>query len=50
MAPDREHPFAKDLITNEAGVVDPQLPCLTKASCLVDALRMGGSYELFEKL
>ena len=40
---DREHPFAEDLITVEAGVVDPQLPVLTKVSCLVDALRMGGS-------
>ena len=47
---DREHPFAEDLITNEAGVVDPQLPVLTKVSCLVDALKMGGSYELIEKL
>ena len=47
---DREHPLAKDLITNEAGVVDPQLPILTKMSCLVDALRMAGSYELVEKL
>ena len=25
---DREHPFAEDLITNEAGAVDPQLPVL----------------------
>ena len=47
---DREHPFAEDLITNEAGDVDPHLPVLTKLSCLVDALRMGGSYELVEKL
>ena len=47
---DREHPFAEDLITGEAGVVDPQLPVLTKVSYLVDALRMGGSYELIEKL
>ena len=46
---DREHPFAEDLITDGAGVVDSQLPVLTKASCLVDALRMGGSYELTEK-
>ena len=43
---DREHPFAEDLITDEAGVVDPQLPVLTKVSCLVDALRMGSSYEV----
>ena len=47
---DREHPFAEDLITNEAVVLDPQLPVLTKVSCLVDALRMGGSYKLVEKL
>ena len=47
---DREHPFAEDLITDKAGVVDPQLPILTKVSCLVDALKMGGSYELVEKL
>ena len=47
---DREHPFAEDLITDEAGVVDPQLPVLIKVSCLVDALRMGGSYGLVESL
>ena len=37
---DREHPFAEDLITDEAGVVDPHLPILTKVSCLVDAMKM----------
>ena len=47
---DREHPFAEDLITDESGVVDPQLPVLTKMSCLVDALKMGHSYGLVEKL
>ena len=47
---DREHPFAEDLITDESGVVDSQLPVLTKVSCLVDALKMGGSYELIAKL
>ena len=47
---DREHPFPEELITNEAGVVDPQLPVPTKVSCLVDALTMGGSNELVEKL
>ena len=47
---DREHPFAEDLITDEAGVVDPQLPVLAKVSCLVDALKLGGSYGLVEKL
>ena len=47
---DREHPFAEDLISDEAGVIDPQLPVLTKVSCLVDGLKMGGSYGLIEKL
>ena len=47
---DREHPFAEDLISDEAGVIDLQLPVLTKVSCLVDGLRMGGSYGLIEKL
>ena len=47
---DREHPFAKDLISDEAGVIDPQLPVLTKVSCLVDGLKMGGSYGPIEKL
>ena len=47
---DREHPLAEDLITDEGGVVDPQLPLLTKVSCLVDVLKMGGSYELIKKL
>ena len=50
VVPDREHPFAEDLITDEAGVVDAQLPVLTKMLRLVDALMMGGSYELIEKL
>ena len=46
----RERPFAEDLTTDEAGVVDPQLPVLTKVSCVVDALRTEGSYGLIEKL
>ena len=47
---DREHPFAEDLISDESGVIDLQLPVLTKVSCLVDGLKMGGSYGLIEKL
>ena len=47
---DREHPFAEDVISDEAGVIDPQLPILTKVSCLVDGLKMGDSYGLIEKL
>ena len=38
------------MITDEAGVVDTELPVLAKVSCLVDALKMGGSYGLIEKL
>ena len=37
---DRKHPFAEDLIFDEAGVVEPQLSVLTKLSCLVYSLRM----------
>ena len=47
---DQEHPFTEDLISDEAGVIDPQLPVLTKVSCLVDALKMGGTYGLIEEL
>ena len=47
---DREHPFAEDLISDQTGVVDPQLTVLTKVSCLVDAIRMGNRSELVEKL
>ena len=47
---DREHPFAEDLIIVEAGVVDPQLPVLTKVSCLVDALKLRRSYGPIKKL
>ena len=47
---DCQHPFAEDLISDGTCVVDPQLPLLTKVSCLVDVLKMGGSYELVEKL
>ena len=45
-----EHSFAEDLIADGAGVVDPQLPFLAKVSCLVDALKIGDSYELVENL
>ena len=47
---DCEHPFAEDLICDEADVIDPQLLVLTKVSCLVDGLKMEGSYGLIEKL
>ena len=38
---DREHPFEEDLITDGAGVVDHQLPVLTKVSCLVNCAEDG---------
>ena len=47
---DREHLFPEDLISDGAGVVHLLLQVLTKMSCLVDALKIGGSYELIEKL
>ena len=47
---DREYPFREDLIPDASGNVDPQLPMLAKVLCLVDALQLGGSYELVEKL
>ena len=47
---DREHPFAENLITDEAVVIDPQLQVLAKVSCLVDSMKMGGSYGVGEKL
>ena len=47
---DREYPFREDLTPDASGNVDPQLPMLAKVSCLIDALQLGGSYELVKKL
>ena len=47
---DREYPFREDLIPDASGNVGPQLPLLAKVSCLIDALQLGGSYQLVEKL
>ena len=47
---DREYPFREDLIQEASGNVDPQLPMLAKVSCLIDALQLGGSYKLAEKI
>ena len=47
---DREYTFREDLIPDVSGNVDRQLPMLAKVSYLIDALRLGGSYELVEKL
>ena len=47
---DRENPYCEDLITDDAGVVNPQLPILAKVSSLLQFLRLDGSYELVEQL
>ena len=47
---DREYPFSEDLIVDSSISVDVSLPVLDKVSALVEALRLGGSYELFHQL
>ena len=47
---DREYPFREDLIPDASRMLGPHLPMLAKVSCLIDALQLGGSYELVEKL
>ena len=47
---DREYPSREELIADDAGVVDPQLPILAKVSSLLEVLRLGGSYEIVEHL
>ena len=42
---DREYPFAKDIIREGSGAVDVSLPVIAKVSALVEALRLGGSFE-----
>ena len=46
---DREYLFREDLFPYASGNEDPQLPMRAKVSCLIDALRLGWSYELVEK-
>ena len=47
---DREYPFSEDLNVDSASSVDVSLPVLAKVSALVEALRLGGSYELVHQL
>ena len=47
---DREYPFSEDLVVDSSGSVDTSLPVLAKVSSLVEALRLGGSYELVHRL
>ena len=41
--------FCEDLITDDAGVVDPQLSNLAKFSSVLQVLQLGGVYELVEQ-
>ena len=41
---DRQYPFCEDLISNETGVVDPQLHILAKVSSLLEVWRLDGSH------
>ena len=45
-----ECPFRGDLIPDASRNLDPHLPMLARVSSLVDALQVGGSYELVERL
>ena len=47
---DREYPSTEDLILDSSGAVDFRLPVLSKVSALIEALRLGGSYELVLQL
>ena len=47
---DREYPFCEDLITDDTGVVNPQLAILAKISSLLEVLWLDGNYDLMEQL
>ena len=47
---DREYPFSEDLIVDSAGSVDVSLPVPAQVAALVEALRLGGNYELVHQL
>ena len=47
---DRDYPFSEDLIVDSSGTVDASLPVLATVSSLVEALPLGGSYELVHRL
>ena len=46
---DCEYPFCEDLITHDAGVVDPLLRILAKLSSFIEILRLGERFELVEQ-
>ena len=43
-------PFSEDVIVEETGTVDPNLGVIAKGSCLIEVLRLGGSYELVYRI
>ena len=47
---DREHPFTEDLIVEEAGATDPNLPLLTKVTSLLRLSQSGSKYAFVEKV
>ena len=47
---DKEYPFAEDLIVDDSGAPDANLPVFAKMSSLVEMLRLGGYYELVHQL
>ena len=46
----REYSFSGDLIVDSSGAFDISLPVLANVSALIEALRLGGSYELFHQI
>ena len=47
---DRKYPFAEDSIIDESGAHDATLPVVAKVSSLIEILRLGGPYELVNRL
>ena len=46
----RGYAFSGDLIVDSSGSVDVSLPVLAKVSASIEALQLGGSYELVHQL
>ena len=46
VVPDREYPFAEDLIVDESGAPDATLPVVANVFSLIEILRFGCPYEL----
>ena len=47
---DREYPFSEDVVVDGSGSVDVSVPVLAKVSAVVEALPLGGTYELVHQL